>query len=98
MALSADGNPWRDLAGLTKVPARGSASQHVYLTGFREGAYTVSTPGRRPTRVTFDAARWPYLRVLGEYGQRTGFPYWGKFFGLIITPTTGPARTGGTSS
>ena len=73
----------------------------MYLTGFREGPrrYTVSTPGRRPTRVTFDAARWPLpARAWASTGRRTGFPYWGKFFGLIITPTTGPARTGGTSS
>lgn len=95
VALSADGTSRAGLAGLSTVPARGGPSRHVYLTGVSEGTYTVSTHGRRPTRVTWDADRYPFLRVWGEYGQRTHVPYWGKYYGLIITPVAHPARMGG---
>ena len=93
VALEADGATRRDITGLATVPARGAQSQHVYLTGYSVGAYTVSTPGRRPTRVTFDAGAYPFLRVWGEYGGRDHAPYWGMFYGLIITPVARPTRT-----
>ena len=99
VAVASDGASRVDLASISTIPARGASSQHVYLTGPKGTCtYTVSTPGRRPVNVIWDADGHPYLRVWGEYGAASHYPYRGRYFGLIVTPVARPARAGGAAT
>lgn len=64
---------------LSVIPSPGAPSDVVYLTGFTEGWYELRRPGGGPAvRVCWDAAVLPYLWLWHEFGDTTGYPWWGR--------------------
>lgn len=73
-----------ELPALTQAPQPGERASVTYLTGFRDGRYTVRAPSRPVgLEVTWEAALLPYLWCWREAGT-PGFPWYGReyFFGL----------------
>lgn len=72
------------LEALGTAPRVGETASVTYLTGFRDGVYSVRNPARPVgLEVRWDAAVLPYLWCWREAGS-PGFPWYGReyFFGL----------------
>jgi hypothetical protein len=79
--------PGGDLLDLSVVPEPGAPSDIVYLTGFTEGRYELRHPDGGPAvRVRWDAAVLPYLWLWREFGDTTGYPWWGRAYVTGLEP------------
>jgi hypothetical protein len=86
-----DGTP----TDLSVIPAPGAPSDVVYLTGFTEGWYELRRPDGGPgVRVCWDAAVLPYLWLWHEFGDTTGYPWWGQAYVVGLEPFAGYPTNG----
>jgi hypothetical protein len=70
------------------VPAHGAATRVAVLSGFRAGqGWFELIPADKGTarRVTWDAAKFPYLFIHGEFGAAAEAPF-DRFFTLALQP------------
>jgi hypothetical protein len=73
---------------LSVVPSPGEPSEIVYLTGFGDtGWYELRDPADGSgLRVSWDATVLPYLWLWHELGATTGYPWWGRAYGVGLEP------------
>ncbi|HEX4814279.1 MAG TPA: DUF4432 family protein [Nonomuraea sp.] len=91
--VPADGGGEVDL-GVVREP--GAPSEIVYLTGFDEGWYEISShtsgdisgdiSGKIGMRVEWDASLLPYLWLWQELGSSAGYPWWGRAYTVGLEP------------
>jgi len=67
------------------VPERGAPTRIAMLSGFREGWYELIHAGGRADRVTWDARKFSYLFVYGEFGATNETPF-NRFYSLALQP------------
>jgi hypothetical protein len=70
------------------VPGLGAATRVAMLSGFRPGAgwYELVLPGKAADRrVTWDAAKFPFLFIHGEFGGAAEAPF-NRFYTLALQP------------
>jgi hypothetical protein len=70
------------------VPEPGAPTRVALLSGFRAGSgwYELVLPNKGAARrVTWDAAKFPFLFVFGEYGAADQAPY-NRFYTLALQP------------
>jgi hypothetical protein len=67
------------------VPERGAPTRIAMLSGFREGWYELIHAGGRADRVTWDARKFSYLFVYGEFGATNEAPF-NRFYSLALQP------------
>ncbi|MFG1697738.1 DUF4432 family protein [Nonomuraea sp. NPDC049309] len=77
---------------LSVVPEPGTPSDIVYLTGFSEGWYEITSA--IGFRVEWDAALLPYLWMWQEFGATTGYPWWGEAYTVGLEPFAGMPTNG----
>jgi galactose mutarotase-like enzyme len=83
LAERTDGQP----LDLSTLPPRGTLSELVYLTDFREGWYEVVHPAKGiGFRVEWDATVMPYLWYWQEFGASTGYPWYGRHYNIGLEP------------
>ena len=68
------------------VPERGAPTRVAVLSGFTEGWYELSHASGRADRVTWDAGKFPFLWLYGEFGATTQAPYHDWFYTLALQP------------
>jgi hypothetical protein len=68
------------------VPEPGAPTDVVYLTGLTEGWYEVARPDGATVRVEWDVAVLPYLWLWHEFGETTGYPWWGRAYVVGVEP------------
>jgi hypothetical protein len=68
------------------VPEHGAPTRVAILSGFTEGWYEVIHVSERADRVTWDARRFPYLWLYGEFGATKAAPYRSRFYTLALEP------------
>lgn len=73
---------------LSVVPEPGTASDIVYLTGFDEGWYRLIPPEGPAVRVEWDASVLPYLWFWQEFGDTTGYPWYGRLYTIGLEPSS----------
>lgn len=79
--------PSGESVDLSTIPPAGAPSDVMYLTGFTEGWYELRRPDGGPgVRVEWDAATLPYLWLWREFGDTTGYPWWGRAYAVGIEP------------
>jgi hypothetical protein len=72
---------------LSILPPRGTISEIVYLTDFREGWYEIEHPGKGlAIRVEWDIAVMPYLWYWMEFGASKGYPWYGRLYTIGLEP------------
>jgi hypothetical protein len=71
---------------LSRIPSPGAPSDVCYLTGFTEGWYELHRPDGAAVRVEWDAAVLPYLWLWHEFGDTTGYPWWGRAYVVGVEP------------
>lgn len=57
------------------VPERGAPSVIAVLSGLTEGWYEIRHANGRNDRVTWDGSAMPFLRLHGEFGGTSTYPY-----------------------
>lgn len=70
------------------VPEHGAVTRVGVLSGFRTGGgwyELVLANNGTPRRVTWDAAKFPFLFIFGEFGAAADAPY-NRFFTLALQP------------
>lgn len=70
------------------VPEHGAVTRVGILSGFRAGGgwfELILASNGTPRRVTWDAAKFPFLFIFGEYGAAADAPY-NRFFTLALQP------------
>lgn len=85
-AEGADGNP----VDLSRVPARGTASDIVYITGFGERAW-YRVENRRlgaGFETVWDGKAFPYLWYWQEFGATADYPWFGRHYNIGLEPFT----------
>lgn len=73
------------------VPEHGAATRVAVLSGFRpgQGWFELIFPSKgADRRVTWDAARFPFLFIHGEFGGAGAAPF-DRFFSLALQPLSG---------
>jgi hypothetical protein len=70
------------------VPPRGTPSDIVYLTGFREGWYRLTDPSGFGLRVEWEAAVMPYLWFWQEFGATRDYPWYGQLYTIGLEPSS----------
>jgi hypothetical protein len=67
------------------IPERGAPTRIAMLSGFTEGRYELIHASGRADRVTWDAGKFPYLFVYGEFGATNEAPF-NRFYSLALQP------------
>ena len=68
------------------VPERGAPTRVAILSGFTDGWYELIHAGGRADRVTWDAGKFPFLWLYGEFGGTNDAPYRNRFYTLALQP------------
>lgn len=71
---------------LSRVPEPGAPTDVVYLTGLTDGWYELARPDGATVRVEWDVAVLPYLWLWHEFGETTGYPWWGRAYVVGVEP------------
>ena len=74
-------------ADLSQVPGDTASSEMLYLHGFEEGWFEISSEisGGR-IKVRWDAEVLPYLWLWREFGASKDYPFWGDTYALGLEP------------
>ncbi|MFD8810233.1 hypothetical protein ACFV23_01700 [Streptomyces sp. NPDC059627] len=67
------------------IPERGAPTRIAVLSGFTQGWYELSHANGRDHRVTWDAHRFPFVWLYGEFGGTDEYPY-DRFYTLALQP------------
>lgn len=67
------------------VPERGAPSVIAVLSGLTEGWYEIRHASGRADRVTWDGSAMPFVRLHGEFGGTSTYPY-NLFYTLSLQP------------
>ncbi|MGV8851458.1 MAG: DUF4432 family protein [Rhodoglobus sp.] len=78
---------------LSFVPADDAPSEMLYLHGFKNGWYELSS-ARSHIRVDWDAEQLPFLWMWREFGQSSDYPFWGNTYALGLEPFSSMPTTG----
>ncbi|WP_370119335.1 hypothetical protein [Streptacidiphilus sp. MAP12-33] len=68
------------------VPERGAPTRTAILSGFTEGWYELIHANGRADRVTWDAGKFPFLSLHGEFGAMTEALYRDRLYTLALQP------------
>ena len=72
---------------LSILPAAGTPSEMLYLTGFADGWYELADPGTgRGLRLDWDARVLPYLWFWQEFGGTVDYPWYGRNYNIGLEP------------
>jgi hypothetical protein len=70
----------------SSVPEPGAPTRIAMLSGFAEGWYELVHASGRADRVTWDARKFPFLWLYGEFGATAEAPYHARFYTLALQP------------
>jgi hypothetical protein len=78
-----DGKP----VDLSRVPPKGTNCEMLWFEGLNEGWYEVESIEKGiGVRVEWDVTVMPYLWYWHEYGQTTGYPWYGEMYTVGLEP------------
>jgi hypothetical protein len=76
---------------LSVTPERGTASEIVYVTGFKEEAWYLLENRSKGMgmKVEWDGEQLPYLWYWQEFGDTKGYPWYGRHYNVGLEPFCG---------
>lgn len=82
---------------MSVLPERGSIGEMIFLTGFEPGGawYEVRPESGGPScRISWDETTMPVLWYWQEFGNRGGYPWFGRVYTIGLEPNSGMPTTG----
>jgi hypothetical protein len=79
------------------IPERGAPTRIAILSGFTEGWYELIHVSGRADRVMWDAGKYPFLWLYGEFGATNESPYRDWIYALALQPLSANPYPRGTS-